>query len=170
METCVVEVKCGKDAFIQFAVYRPYAGPIDDFSIQIGRLLQSSVLRGKSVILLGDINIDLLRTTCIGVLEFKNTMQSLSFLPVITKATRFPPGNAAGSPSLLDHIWVNTIRTFSTGILNIDITDHCLTFINFPIVSKVHKIKLSFCVHDQSSMMKFRQQVTELSRLLNFTN
>ena len=81
-----------------------------------------------------------------------------------------PTWYAGGSPSLLDPIWINSIRTFSTGIMNSDITDHCPNSINFFTVTQIHKLKLSFRVHDQSSKAKFKQQVTELSRLVRFIN
>ena len=100
-------------------------------------MLHSDVLKSKQVLVLGDINIDLLKSDSPGVAEFANTMQSVSFIPVITKPTRFPAGNSAIAPSLLDHIWVNRFNAFTSGIIVVDSTDHCPVFIKIPIVASI---------------------------------
>ena len=99
-------------------------------------MLQSAVQRGKDVILMGDINIDLLKCNSNYVAGFMNTMHSVTFTPVITKATRFPSGNSPGSPSLLDQIWTNRLGIFTGGIILKDTTDHCPIFINIPTTTE----------------------------------
>ena len=63
---------------------------------------------------------------------FINHMRSCHFIPLITEPTKFPTSNSY-YPSLLDHIWVNNISIFQTGIILNDITDHCPMLIRYPI-------------------------------------
>ena len=71
----------------------------------------------------------------------------LSTTFTILKPTRF--SNVAGeSPSLLDHIWVNSVDNFTSGVACFDNTDHLpvLIFYPFSIPSdpNVEKIRISF--------------------------
>ena len=67
-----------------------------------------------------------------------NFMQSYYFVPRITKPTRFS-SNTSETPSLLDQIWTNFVDNVTTGILSIDITDHCPMFLSFLIDNERHK-------------------------------
>ena len=75
-------------------MYRLHSDTIERFNGVIGAMLLSAVLRGKKVILMGDINIDLLKCNSNYIAGFMNTMHSVTFTPVVTKATRFLPGNS----------------------------------------------------------------------------
>ena len=160
IETCVAELKAGSETIIIFAVYRPHSDSIDNFYQQLDQMLQSPLINNKSIIVLGDINIDLLKHYTQPVTEFINTMQTLSFIPVITKPTRFPPADSRGDPSLLDHIWINSLREYYSGVLCIDITDHCPVFVNIPISHKYNDtVKLTFRIHSQCNIDKFKKDV-----------
>ena len=58
IESCVVEIECNKEKFIVFAIYRPHADTIEHFNDRLLEMLHSERLKGRSVVLLGDINID----------------------------------------------------------------------------------------------------------------
>ena len=60
--------------------------------------------------------------------NFTQTMQSLHFFPTITKPTHFPQIDTQ-TPTLLDHMWFNSLSFYCTGIINLDWTDHCPTFL-----------------------------------------
>ena len=63
-------------------------------------------------------------------------MQSLNFIPLIPKATRFPSGEVNGCLSLLDQRQTTISFTrCSSGITVVNITDHFPVFLNLPRVS-----------------------------------
>ena len=79
----------------------------------------------------GDLNINLVdyETSNRNVKDFVYHMFSLSYLPLVTRPTRFPDGNQHGPPSLLDHIWSNRLYNLEAGIILCSSTDHLPTFI-----------------------------------------
>ena len=163
IESCVVQVECNSDRYIIFAVYRPHSDIIENFNETLYEMLHSDVLRGKSVILMGDMNIDLLKQNLPHVSAFVDIMHSTTFVPAITKATRFPPAGSAIAPSLLDHIWTNRLSIFTSGIICIDNTDHCPAFMKLSIDCPTNRaIKLTFRIHKPDSVDKFRDDVKNL--------
>ena len=160
IETCVAELKTASITVIVFAVYRPHSDSIANFNQQQDVMLQSPLIKNKSIILLGDINVDLLKHFTQPVANFVDIMQSLSFIPVITKPTRFPSGERDETPSLLDHIWLNSLTGFSSGVLCTDITDHCPTFVNVPIARREDGlIKLIFRTHSPVNFDNFKDKI-----------
>ena len=105
VETFVVQTDLKGSSFDVLPIYRPHSDTIENFNDTINTMLHCDVLKRKSLVLMGDINIDLLKYDLSHVTTFSNTMQALSFTPVITKVTRFPPAGSDIAPSLLDHIW-----------------------------------------------------------------
>ena len=163
IETNVIEISTNHETLVIFGVYRPHSDIVEHFCPVIDGMLHSPLLLHKSVIVLGDINIDLLKQHKQYVRDFMETMQSLSYIPRITKATRFPSVNDNCSPSLLDHIWTNTLMRFSSGIITEDMTDHCPVFIGLPSnVNSTDKIKLTFCVHQPENLSKFKHKLGDL--------
>ena len=73
-------------------------------------------------------------------------MQTYYFVPRITKPTRFLSSNNE-TPSLLDQIWTIFVDNVTTGILSIDITDHCPIILYLPTDNEKrtnNKIKVTF--------------------------
>ena len=91
------------------------------------QLLNKREIIGKNSFVIGDLNIDLFRDNqeCE---SFLNLMQSLHFSPKITKPTRFSPLSGI-NPSILDHIWINTVNPVYSGIISLNFTDHLPNFI-----------------------------------------
>jgi hypothetical protein len=163
IESCVVKIRLNAEILYIIAIYRPHSDTIENFTSQLDSMLQNSLFSGNKVFLAGDLNIDLLSDNCRHVSGFVSSMQSLHFLPLITKPTRFPPNDQSCNPSLLDHIWSNSLCNYSSGILALDITDHCPTFVQIPIpVNLNEKIKLVFRSH---SSVNVKQFINALSRL-----
>ena len=134
-------------------------------------MLQNAILKGKQVIYVGDVNIDLLKSNSNYIAEFMDAMQSVTFTPVITKATKFPPGALAGTPSLLDQIWIIRLGVFTGGIICIDTTDHCPTFLNIPVATELDdKIKLSFRIHGEDNIVNFKNRVQLSLQTLTMSN
>ena len=169
IETCVVECIAGGEEFILFAIYRPHSDSIDQFCNILNVMLNSPLLRNKPVIVLGDLNIDLLKSYKQNICNFMETMQSLSYIPLITKATRFPNTEETGTPSLLDHVWTNSLKRFSSGIIAVDLTDHCPVFLNLPVhVCIDKKIKLTFRVHSPTAIEEFKGKLRDWLEYVSF--
>ena len=93
--------------------------------------------------------------------HYVDALQSHHFLPAIPRPTRFPP-NDDHSPSLLDHIWLNSLNICNLGIIYFDLTDHCPTFLQFPLPNsnlnnKNDKVKITFRLNNERIREKFRQ-------------
>ena len=68
-------------------------------------------------ILLGDLNINLLEhQTHQETGNYLAVIQSLNYILIISRPTRFPVGNQRGNESLLDHIYVNFTLPSISGI------------------------------------------------------
>ena len=127
MESCVLLIRFQNREIVIYSIYRPHSDSIEGFTDIMQETLHDREVRGKEIVVVGDLNINLLLQDNDHVGEFSAVMQSLSFLPTITRPTRFDP-TGSSDPSLLDHIWVNRLGRYISGILHYDITDHCPTF------------------------------------------
>ena len=138
-------------------MYRPPSEPIQNFIDSLIPILTNDTLSNAEIVLLaGDMNVNLLDSNSQSVNAYRNIMNSLFFIPSITKATRFPNDLTRETPSNLDHIWLNKIVPFSAGILNIDFTDHCPVFIRTSIIScYVNKFKQDYASIETFLTRKF---------------
>lgn len=147
IELCASRINLSKNYYILLlGIYRPHSDNITNFVIELENILNHDVVRCASLVLIGgDINIDISDPNSSSCLRYMALMQSHSFLPVITRPTRFderfsvPDGSdPASSPpppaiscSNLDHIWLGNMQSYLSGIILIDFTDHLPTFLYF---------------------------------------
>ena len=164
IESCVIKVKGQGEVRYIVAVYRPHQDTVPNFSAQLEIMLQSRLLCNKKVILAGDMNIDLLSSTDNSV-HFMNMLHSFQFLPAITRPTRFPSGSRVNdSPSLLDHIWLNSLESFHSAIISCDITDHCPTILSVPLLRQSNElVRFSFRDHNKANTAKFLESVSRIT-------
>ena len=165
IESCAVEVNIGGQNISIVGIYRPHNDTIDNFSNVMNMLLEDPILNNKKICLAGDFNVNLLNSDSHDVISFVNNMQSSHCLPIITKPTRFPSGNNIGEPSLLDHMWLNNIEVYTSGIILYDLTDHCPVFVcfNHGVVDDRHKfVKVKFRVQSNKCHDDF---IDELGRI-----
>ena len=120
--------------------------------------------------MLGDINIDLFKSERPCICNFMDTLQFLSFMPLVTKLAKFPVNELNSAPSLLDHIWSNSLVQCSSGIITVDVTDHCpVFFLRVPIdAGATDKVKLTFRTHDSRDMNVFKHRLPGLINKVNF--
>ena len=144
IEICTVKVLIPDSSYVISVVYRPRFKHenIEEFRKEISPLLNNKIFKKSKSIIVGDLNINLLehenhRPTN----EFLNMMQTFSYLPLITRPTRFPVGQQEGQPSLLDHVYVNFSIPLVAGILHHDITDHLPIFTNISLPTPVSEKK-----------------------------
>ena len=123
--------------FLVCAIYRPKSKHIevDEFTNAITTLLQHKA-KQNNIVLIGDFNINLLEhTTHSPTNNFLANIQTLNFVPHISRPTRFPDKENLGDPSLLDHIYTNFGSNFTSGIVHFPISDHLPIFFKY-LVSK----------------------------------
>ena len=144
-------------------IYRPCSGCVESFTGELNRILDTEKLKNRSSIVLGDLNINILCSNSQSDL-FMHTMHSYHYLPLITKPTRFP--NNIFRPSLLDQIWTNRVSSSVNGIVLASISDHCPTFMRFPIVTNntnynSGKTKIKFRCANETNLNCFRLSLQE---------
>ena len=126
-------------------IYRPNSKHIavEEFADILIALL-SDAAKNNNLVILGDFNINLLEhTTHVPTNNFLMNIQSLNFIPHIARPTRFPDSLNLSEPSLLDHIYTNFTKNFTSGIIHFPISDHLPIFLNIaipPVNHKLHKI------------------------------
>ena len=158
IESCVVKINLDNHSSLFIvSIYRPPSSSINDFLLHLLDILNSNYIESSKVVLLGDLNINLLaRNNLNDHLVYE--LQSLNFIPLITKPTRFD-SNSRFQPTLLDHIWINFAASFVSGILLADISDHCPTFLHLfnliPIANDLCKSKIEFHSHSETSIELF---------------
>jgi len=172
IEVCTVKIVTKTNSVYVMAIYRPPSGSIISFCDELSTLITNPLVTEKEIILVGDFNINLLLSESVdaGVERLVSMLQSMSFLPYITKPTRFPAGNQAGIPSLLDHIWFNRLHQCHSGLLICDISDHLP---NFLIVLScdlglVNKTRVKFRDHSEAKMSRFLGEISRCNRV-NFS-
>ena len=163
IEASVVTVN-KEDFGVVVGIYRPPAGNVEIFNDILSRILNDDRVVNRNVILVGDMNINLLDPV-VSTDQYVSLFQSLSFLPYISKPTRFPPVDSGAAPTLLDHIWYNKLNNCSGGIICNDITDHCPIFINIPCVQKHNKnnIKVTFRCHSGGNINSYLQDLSRVN-------
>ena len=180
IETCVARIyrkdNIRSDHFI-VGVYRPHTDSVDNFVHALQEILSNNLLLNKTVILAGDMNINLLDLNNIHVNQYLCMLNSLNYIQTINKATRFPYGNnPIYNPSCLDHIFVNKFTSFNASIYFADISDHCGTSLYFEIDATLPassiKHKISFRLINDVNIDKFETKIsqTNWNFLLNFNN
>ena len=159
IETCVVRTQMNNLSFIIIAVYRPPNGSISSFLGELEIILMDQNLRGKILILAGDVNIDLSETNTSDTSNYMNLISSMHFFPVINEITRLSTNdNGNVSASILDHILVNRMVPCSSGVLLQDISDHYPAFAHFQFKIKntnKENLKIVFRPYKESNQNNF---------------
>ena len=119
---CVM-IEFYNETFVILGIYRPLSGNIEHFISELEKSIDSHAGRNKTIIIPGDINLNLTVANSTQVNNYLSLLHSYYFLPAINKPTRFPSGEKYYAASTLDHIFYkNSLNTWS-GILYNDITD-----------------------------------------------
>ena len=164
LESCAVKVNLDTGYIVILGLYRPPGDGVLNFVNSLNSLIQNPVIKNAySTILAGDTNINLNDINSLQVNNYLSCLYSSHFIPTITKFTRFPANNQ--SPSNLDHIFFNKPQNFVSGVLNIDITDHCPTFLHIPhffVKPSDTKIKIQFRPCSQQQIDKFTNKLSQL--------
>ena len=142
IEICVCRIESGNTYIIIIGIYRPHSDTVPNFVNRLDYILSHDIIKNADTVLLaGDINIDLCDQTSMASGLYSSLLQSTGFLPAITRPTRFYQridfnnlpsfDHNVISGSNLDHIWINRYETFISAIILVDLTDHMPTCIFF---------------------------------------
>ena len=127
-ESVFVLVQLSGKKLIIGNIYRPPNSDIDSFLSKLFEVLTSILQLDSSCssIIMGDINIDLLKVSANArFMEFYTIMTSFNYCPLIRRPTRVTDE----SQTLIDHIWTNEPHTvFNSGIVSYDLSDHFPVF------------------------------------------
>ena len=163
IETCVCRVYFDGGYFVILGVYRPHSDSVLNFTLALESILNNPILKNASMVLLaGDMNVNISDDQCILTENYLSLMHSFNFLPVITRPTRFSNNILHNTFSNLDHIWINKLNPVMSGILCIDISDHCPTFIFFHYNKKLINNKKRITIRPYSDA-KFNLLKSELN-------
>jgi len=154
MEICTVNVgACGRNLTV-IGIYRPPDRDIQLFTAELNAILSGFEQR-NSVVVVGDINIDLLGPDIVGN-DFIDMCTANSFLPLITDATHI---SRYGS-SCIDHIWYNQLDVTYSGVDRVDISDHFAVYAVFTSSSNQQEfVTKQFRDHGDVSLRLMREQV-----------
>ena len=165
IESCAVEVELlGGTKFTLVGIYRPHSGCEQSFSLALDNLMRSSLNLNELVIITRDFNLDLAGGLGSSFQTFTSSMYSMHFKPLINIPTRFPPGDSGTSPSNLDHIWTNRLLESRVGVLEIDFTDHCPTYIHFKspkLEKKDEGLTLTFRPFSDDNLENLKSKLVE---------
>ena len=154
-----------------FILCNVYRSPKNDnnsiqcFLDEFTPIIQSYCRIYKNIIVCGDFNLDLIKTSkSEKIANFLQFMLSNGLCPKITLPTRF----AKYSASLLDHIFIKSEDDFvesktKSGILHSTISDHCgcFSFLSLSKVKSTHFSTIEISANDEKSMNKFAQAIQE---------
>ena len=123
-----IEVSCNGEQLIIGLLYRsPSHDSVAEMNTFLSGVIGKLQSERKTIILLGDLNINLLKaSSSIITAAYLDQMLSNNLFPVITLPTRV----TSHSATLIDHIFTNAdLNKLTAGTLKTDITDHFSNFI-----------------------------------------
>ena len=138
-------------------IYKPNKSDDKLFIDKLLNLLNDTSKKNyDEIISTSDFNFDLLKYEQNNIiLNFINSLSSISLIPVITKPTRITDQTA----TLIDNIFISHPVNFNSGILISDISDHFPTFIH---------IKKFFCNSTDNTNVKIEYRLINDETISNF--
>ena len=166
IESCVAEISSNDDPSQNHAIvaiYRPHTDSIENFTEQLFRILSDSIISNKSIIIAGDMNVNISASNNTATNEYLNILSSLHFIPAITIPTRHVISDSGTVSTTLDHIFLNKLTPFHSAVFDYDLSDHCGTAILFDeYYSNDDKMyKLTFRPFTKSNLRKFEAKLRE---------
>ena len=106
-------------------VYRPPGAGVGDFNARMAQVLTG--LRGVNGYILGDFNVDLIKTGTHGpTSDFLGGFSSGGFYPLISLPTRLTDTTA----TLIDNIWTNNLQVaMVSGLVTVRLSDHLPVYV-----------------------------------------
>ncbi|CAH0726207.1 unnamed protein product, partial [Brenthis ino] len=141
-------------------VYRPPCfRNISNFLFSLDTILSAQSNLHKILVLAGDINIDLLSSTCNQELEYLCLTAEHGLHPAITKPTR--------AETCLDHVFVNKIQGVTGVVCCSDITDHDVVIVGLSMSMPKSRVRKPFTMKQDVKLIKNELGLTNWSTLLD---
>ena len=161
-ESCFIEIENKNKNVIVGVVYRAHT-PIDNFIKDIEPIYRKINSENKHVYIMGDFNIDLLKTDIHRPIhEYSDFIYSFSMLPSIYKPTRI----TATTATCIDNILTNNDNIIQSTILVNDTSDHMPTILstNLDFISpkKQNKKFVFKRKHCDVNLNKFKKRLSEI--------
>ena len=124
IESCIEKITIDQDKYIVIiGIYRPHSETAANLIFNLEIHLNNEVINcSESVLIVVDLNINISEI---------NSNASINLSPVlnrpITRHTRFPSVNSNVIPTFLDHIWMNNLVAYKSGIKCMDTADRSRT-------------------------------------------
>ena len=114
----------GQGNIIVGVVYRPPGGEMGQFNSRMVEI--ANKLRGKEVYIMGDFNVDLLKSSSHSPsADYLEGLYATGFYPLISLPTRITDVSA----TLIDNIWTNNLQSkIRSGLVTVRISDHLPIF------------------------------------------
>jgi ASC-1-like (ASCH) protein len=162
IESVFIEIitAVGKNIIVG-VIYRPPNNKFDSFETKMNQILGKIDKENKLCYLMGDFNIDLLKSeSCDYSIRFLEQLYTSSYIPLVLRPTRITQHTA----TLIDNIFTNDIETIESstnGLIFCDISDH------LPIVH----IRNSKNYHEKTSKTEFTcKRIINDANVQSFTN
>lgn len=158
-ESCAIGFRLENKNYSIIGVYRPPSSSIAVFNdVFFSSIGSASIIQSTSIII-GDFNIDLMRSDCHLKEEFVNSFNSVHFMPAISLPTRVTDNTG----TVVDHIWTNSLAPYKAGIVRTTISDH------FPIIFSLSSSKLKqddvivhkYRVYSEVNIANFQRKVEQ---------
>ena len=143
------------------AIYRHPNGNIEHFTNDIDILCQK-IDPNRIQLLVGDINIDLIRYEENKILSYLTMLMSHSYVPLITLPTRLTYHSA----TCIDHIFIKTNKEFYVhpGIIYADISDHLPTFVAIDNITRPNlKERPMVRIFSDTNCQRFKEKINTLN-------
>ena len=164
IEINTTRVSIDSITYVICAIYRPNSKHegIEAFTDNLFALLHKDNVMKNNIVIIGDININLLEhMTHTATNNYLAALQTINFLPHISKPTRFPDTLNLSEPSLLDHIYTNFNNNFTSGIMHYQISDHLPIFLNISIPPKSRNFhKIEFRLLNERNKQNFSNKIS----------
>lgn len=174
IEINTIKTNINSVSYILCAIYRPHSKheAVEEFTNNLCTLLQSDSIKKSKIIIIGDLNINLLEhVSHTPTNNFLAALQTLNFYPHISRPTRFPDSLNLSEPSLLDHIYTNFTRNFTSGIIHYPVSDHLPIFLHIAIPYQLHQFrKITFRSFNQISKENFTSNISNIDWNITLTN
>ena len=136
-------------------VYRPHSSTIRVFNDYFEEHVISKLRPSQTTMLCGDFNINLNNVlTDSSIEEFSNLMSSNNFCQGITEITRYNVLNPSNS-SIIDHIWTNFNRPFSTYVIQCGLSDHYPIIVYTEFINSANTMRVTFRDYSQQNFDSF---------------
>lgn len=155
-EICTVCVTVNHSKHNIIGVYRPPNASLVQFNENFFNVKNDNDINRNFAIVLGDFNVDISADVLSEAsIKFIAEFSSLHCVLTITVPTRVTDN----SFSVVDHIWLNSLSPYSSGVFPVHISDHYPIFISLPNVflKSVDLVQCKYRCHDECNMVKFEK-------------